>query len=136
MEKKNQIIVVDGANVAYAERSHDGEPKVSNLVAMRSLLEEKGYEPLIIVDASLIYEVDDGAQLEVLLDEQAIRQAPADTDADYFVLETAREHDAKIVSNDQYEAYADRFEQIEERRIPFMIIKGNVELYQPALEEE
>jgi hypothetical protein len=129
-------IVVDGANVAYAEKSHQGDPKVSNLVAMRSVLTAKGYDPLIIVDASLVYEVDDKEQLEALLDEQVIRQAPADTDADYFVLAMANELDAKIVSNDRFEAYRDQYGDVDERRVPFMIVDGNVELYGPALEEE
>jgi hypothetical protein len=125
-------IVVDGANAAYAEKTDDGKPKVSNLVVLDRKLRDKGYDPVTIVDASLIYEVDDPEQLEGLLDQQKLRQAPADTDADYFVLRTAANQDAQIVSNDQYEAYQDEFD-IEERRIPFMIVNGDVELYRPKL---
>jgi hypothetical protein len=46
-------VVVDGANVAYAEVSRAGDPQVSNLVAVQRVLEDKGFEPIVIVDASL-----------------------------------------------------------------------------------
>jgi hypothetical protein len=61
------VIVVDGANVAYIELSAKGQPKVANLVAVRHVLEQKGYEPITFVDASLIYEIDDRPQLETLI---------------------------------------------------------------------
>jgi len=56
MNAKN-VIVVDGANVAYVETSEEGQPKVSNLMAVRRTLEQKGYAPLIIVDASLRHSI-------------------------------------------------------------------------------
>lgn len=127
-----QMIVVDGANAAYAEKTDDGKPKVSNLVALYDKLAEEGYVPMIIVDASLVYEVDDPDQMEGLLDKQKLRQAPAETDADYFVLRTAEDHDAQVVTNDQYEDYQDQFD-VEKRRIPFMIVAGEVELYWPEV---
>lgn len=86
-----RIAVVDGANIAYAERSEKGDSKISNLLAVRATLEQKGYETVMIVDASLLYEIDDRPQLEALIDNQAIRQAPAKTDSDYFVIEVAEE---------------------------------------------
>jgi hypothetical protein len=36
----------------------------------------------------------------------------------------------KVVSNDRFEKYSQRFEWIEERRVPLMIINGEVELYE------
>ena len=128
----NQVIV-DGANVAYGELSHDGNPKVSNLVATVEALQGRGYEPIVIIDASLRYEVDDPEQLEGLLDDREYRQAPAGTDADYFILETADRLEARVVSNDEFEAWADRHPWIGERRVPFMIIHGEVELYEDRL---
>jgi hypothetical protein len=132
---RRPIIVVDGANVAYVELSAKGQPKVSNLVAVRRALEQKGYEPLIFVDASLIYKIDDRPQLEALINDQIIRQVPAATDADYFVLETADHYRAQIVSNDEFEPYRDRYPWIEDRRVPLMITQGRVELYEPKLEK-
>ncbi len=129
----NKVIVVDAANVAYSERSKQGKPKVSNLVAVRRALEQKGYDPIIIADASLRYEVDDPDQLEALIDDQVIRQVPAETDADYFILETAEQHNAQVVSNDQFEPYRDKYPWIDQRRVPLMIVQGHVELYEPKL---
>ena len=128
-------IVVDGANVAYIEQTQDGKPKMSNLVAVREALEQKGFNPIIIVDASLIYEIDDPDQLQAFLDNQRIHQAPADTEADYFVLKTAEEEDAQVVSNDRFEEYSQRFEWVEDRRVPLMIINGEVQLYEPKLDQ-
>ena len=131
----NRIAVVDGANIAYSERSQKGDPKVSNIVSVRAALQKKGYEPLIIVDASLVYEIDDRPQLEALINDQIVRQAPAETDADYFVIEIAEEHNALIVSNDQFEPYLQDHPWIEKRRVPVMIIHGEADLYEPKLEE-
>ncbi len=133
--KTNPIAVVDGANVAYVELSQEGKPRVSNLVAVNRALQEKGYEPVIIADASLRHEVDDPQQLEALMKDQIIRQAPAGTDADYFILRIARKWEAPVISNDEFEQYQDNFAWIEERRVPLMIVKENVELYEPQLEE-
>ena len=135
MEEKEPI-VVDGANVAYAEMSKEGDPRVSNLVDMRRYLQQAGYTPIIIVDASVRYEIDDPKQLEALLDRQAVRQAPSDTDADFFILETAKQHNAKIVTNDKFDQFRDEYPWIEERRVPFMIIDGEIILYKRQLSEE
>ncbi len=132
---EESVIVVDGANVAYIEESKEGDPKVSNLVAIREELEAKGYEPVIIVDASLRHQVDDPDQLEALIEDQRIRQAPAGTDADYFILQFAEQKDALVVSNDEFEQYQDQFPWIEQRRVPLMIVHGDVQLYGNDLED-
>ncbi len=133
--KQDRVVVVDGANVAYAEKSADGAPRVSNLVAAVKLLQEKGYSPIIIVDASLYHDIDDPKQLDGLLENQVIHQAPSQTDADYFVLETADRYDAWILTNDNYEEYRDDYTWIEERRVPFMVINDDMVLYGPQLEQ-
>jgi hypothetical protein len=130
---RKDIAVVDGSNVAYAELSEQGEPKVSNLVAVGRALEAHGYRPIVIVDATLRHEVDDPEQLEGLLDKQEVRQAPAGTDADFFVLETAEQHQALVVSNDEFDQFRGEYPWITERRLPFMIVEGRAELYKPKL---
>ncbi len=132
-KKKRGIIVVDGSNIAYTEKTSDGRPKVSNIIAVRHALERLGYAPIIIVDASLKYQVDDAKQLGALLDAQAVREAPAGTDADYFVLATAKNLDCPIISNDEYREYRSRFVKVMAKRVPLMVIRGQVELYQDRL---
>ena len=131
----NRIAVVDGANIAYSERSQKGDPKVSNIVSVRAALQKKGYEPLIIVDASLVYEIDDRPQLEALINDQIVRPAPASTDAYYFVISCADENTALINSNDQFARHPTDHPWIETRRVPVMLINGEAELYEPKLEE-
>ena len=130
MANGKDVVVIDGANVAYEERSGGGKPKLSNLLKVRRELEERGLDPVIIVDASLKYDIDDQEQIEMLIRSQQIRQVPAGTDADFFILEIAHQHDALIVSNDQYKDYLKNYPWIPERRLPYMIVKGEVHLYE------
>ena len=129
MLDSKEMIVIDGANVAYEERSAGGKPKLSNLLKVRRELEERGCEALILVDASLKYDIDDQQQLETLIRSQQVRQVPAGTDADFFIIQLAEQLDARIVTNDRYKDYADRYAWIPERRLPYMIVKGEVVLY-------
>ena len=124
-----KTVVIDGANVAYEERSAGGKPKLSNLLKVRRELEERGFEAVIIVDASLKYGIDDQAQLETLIRSQQIRQVPAGTDADYFIIQFADQLDARVVTNDRYKDYAEQYPWVRERRLPYMIVKGEVVLY-------
>jgi hypothetical protein len=127
---QSRVIVVDDSNVAYEEQTRDGKPKVANIAAVRHALEEQGYQPLVIVDASLHYAVDDPNQLEAMIDSQKVRQVPAGTDADFFIIKTAEQESAQILSNDRYGPYHKEYPWVDERRIPFMIINGQVQLYE------
>lgn len=130
-----RMVVIDGANVAYEERSAGGKPKFSNLLKVRRELEEKGFEAVILVDASLKYDIDDQEQLENLIRSQQVRQSPAGTDADYFIINLAHELDALIVTNDRYKDYAQQYPWVPERRLPYMIVKGEVVLYDEHQEQ-
>lgn len=130
------VAVIDGANVAYIERDEEGAPMVANLMEVRSALVKMGFKVIIIVDASLRYQIDNPERLESLLDEQIVRQAPADSDADYFIIELAKEMDALVVSNDEFEQYREENPWIEERRVPLMIVNGHVELYKPIIDKK
>ncbi len=134
MDKK--YVIVDGANVAYEEVSAGGDPRVSNIISMRQALMDRGYSPVIIVDATLRHEIDDPEQLESLIDGGTIRQAPAGTDADYFILQTAERQEALVVSNDSFKNYRDEYSWLNDRKVPFMIIKGQIELHAPDLPHE
>jgi hypothetical protein len=123
-------IVVDGANVAYEDKTRDGRPKLENILAVRQQLVQLGYRPIVIVDAALWHTIDQSKRLDQLIQEGEILQAPADTDADYFVLKTAELENAKIVTNDLYADHRAEFPDVQERRVPLMIVDGMVELYQ------
>jgi hypothetical protein len=127
-------VVVDGSNVAFEEVSGGGKPKISNLTKVRRGLEERGLEPTVFVDASLYHTVDDPEQLDALINRGEIHQVPAGTHADYWVLQTVDNTNALVASNDRFAPCQDKYVWIDERRVPFMSIDGQVELYEPALD--
>lgn len=129
MATERRLAVVDGNNVAYDEPNRERDPKVANILRMHDALARLGYRPLTIVDATLRHEVDRPEELEKLLNDGAIRQAPAGTPADFFVLETAQREDGIVISNDIYRQWRHDRPWVAHRRVPFMIVDGQVELY-------
>src|SRR3954468_18716636 len=125
-EQSSNVVLVDGSNVAH---SIEGEaPHVANLVAIRDKLREEGLEPIIVADAALRHQIDDQARYEKMIDDGMVRQAPAGTDADYFILSFARELNASIVSNDRFRDRMKAFPEVRERVIRYMILQDEVVL--------
>jgi len=119
-------VLVDGSNVAH---SSEGErAQLANIVAVCDKLREEGYEPLVLVDAALRHQIDDRGAFERMIEAGDIRQAPAGTDADYFILAFARELDAAIVSNDRFRDRRTAFPDAEKRLIKYMVLRGEVVL--------
>jgi hypothetical protein len=120
------LVLVDGSNVAHS--SEGGQPELSNIVAVCDKLREEGYEPVVVVDAALRHQIDDRGGYERMVDDGSIKQAPAGTDADYFILSFARELDASIVSNDRFRDRQKVFPEAGKRLIRYMVVKGEVVL--------
>jgi hypothetical protein len=123
-DSESSIAIVDGSNVAHA--SEGGEAKLENIRLVCSKLVEQGYEPIVVVDAALRHQIDDSDGYERLVDDGKIRQAPAGTDADYFILSFARELEASVVSNDRFKDRLEAFPEARERVIRFMIVNEEV----------
>jgi hypothetical protein len=118
------IALVDGSNVAHS--SEGDEARLQNIkLVVRKLIAE-GYEPVVVADAALRHQIDDKEGYERRVEEGKIKQAPAGTDADYFLLAFARELDAVIVSNDLFRDRADAFPEARERMIRYMIVDEQV----------
>jgi len=125
-EQATNVVLVDGSNVAH---STEGEaPQVENLIAIRDKLKEEGFEPIIVADAALRHQIDDAKAYEQLIEDGVVRQAPAGTDADYFILSFARELNATIVSNDRFRDRLKQFPEARERIIRYMIVNREVVL--------
>src|SRR5687768_645863 len=92
--------LVDGSNVAHS--SEGDEARLENIKIVVRKLRREGYEAVVVADAALRHQIDDKEGYERRVAEGKIRQAPAGTDADYFLLAFARELDAVIVSNDLF----------------------------------
>lgn len=120
------LVLVDGSNVAHSSEGDHGQ--LANIRLVCDKLREEGYEPLVLVDAALRHQIDERAEYERMVDAGTIRQAPAGTDADYFILSFARELDASIVSNDRFRDRQKAFPDAANRLIRYMVVKGEVVL--------
>lgn len=134
-ETKNEqggetIVVVDGSNVAHAVEGAGARLEHIRVVCRK--LQDEGFRPLVLVDAKLRHEIDEPAEYEALVEKGMIRQAPAGTDADYFILSFAREFDARVVSNDRFRDREEAFPEIVESVIRFMVVEGEVVLEKRA----
>ncbi|HEU4722900.1 MAG TPA: hypothetical protein VFS59_16185 [Gemmatimonadaceae bacterium] len=120
------LVLVDGSNVAHS--SEGEQAALANIVAVCDKLREEGYEPVVVVDAALRHQIDDRAGYERMVESGTIRQAPAGTDADYFILSFARELEAPIVSNDRFRDRQKVFPDAAKRLIRYMVVRGEVVL--------
>jgi hypothetical protein len=119
-------VLVDASNVAHA--TEGGEARLQNITLVQEKLRDEGFEPLIVADAALRHQIDDKRGYERLVDDGKVHQAPAGTDADYFILSFARELDARILTNDRFRDRAQEFAEERDRVIRFMIVDGEVVL--------
>ena len=124
------MVLIDGSNVAH---SSEGEKaRLGNILLIEEKLREEGLEPVIVADAALRHQIDRRGEYEKLVDDARIKQAPAGTDADYFILSFARELGASVVSNDRYRDRIARYPEVEERIIRYMIVADEVVLERRA----
>jgi hypothetical protein len=116
--------LIDGSNVAHA--SEGDAARLANILLVRDKLAEQGFEPIIVADAALRHQIDDVAQYEQLVADGTVHQAPAGTDADYFLLSFAKELDAALVSNDRFRDRSRQFASVRSQIIRYMILENEV----------
>lgn len=120
----NRIAIIDGSNVAH---STEGErPRLENITLVWNELEAEGYEPVAVVDAALRHQIDERERFEELVEQGKIKQAPAGTDADYFILAFARELEGVVVSNDRFKDRLKDFPEARDRVVRYMIVNREV----------
>jgi hypothetical protein len=119
-------VLVDASNVAHA--TEGGEARLANIQLVVDKLRADGFEPLVLADAALRHQIDDKATYERLIDDGLVSQAPAGTDADFFILSFAREMNARILTNDRFRDRAAEFADERDRIIRYMIVGGEVVL--------
>jgi hypothetical protein len=123
-EQAARVAIIDGSNVAYS--TEGGSARLANIRLVLEKLREDGYDPVVFVDAALRHQIDDERAYEELVENGTIRQAPAGTDADYFILSFAQELDAAIVSNDRFRDRETAFPDLSSRMIRYMIVNDEV----------
>jgi hypothetical protein len=124
-ESASRVAIIDGSNVAH---SSEGQARLENITLICEKMADEGFEPIVVVDAALRHQIDDSREYERLVDSGTIRQAPAGTDADYFILSFARELDAVVVSNDRFKDREKAFPEARDRVIRYMIVNHEVVL--------
>ena len=117
-------MIVGASNVAYA--SEQNTARLANVKLVRDHLTEEGMTPILVADAALRHQIDDADGYEVLVKAGEIQQAPAGTDADYFILAFARELDAAVLSNDRFKDRVEHFPEARDRVIRYMILADEV----------
>ena len=119
-----RFALVDGSNVAHAGEGEHA--RIENIRIVREKLIAEGFEPIVVADAALRHRIDDSAAYEQMVEQGAVKQAPAGTNADYFILSFARELDAPVVSNDRFNDFIASFPEARERIVRYMIVAGEV----------
>ncbi len=105
------FFIVDGSNVAYFKRNDEKRPKISNIFKMRSYLEEfkvsQKIEYEIVIDAPLIYCIDDRKTLEQEYLIGNVTKCPQGQKADEYIVQFFNIHPANtyIISNDNFRGY-------------------------------
>jgi hypothetical protein len=123
---ESKVAIVDASNVAHS--TEGDKARLENIHLVCEKLTEEGYEPIVVADAALRHQIDDHPSFERLVGQGKIKQAPAGTDADYFILSFARELGASVVSNDRFKDRQKAFPEARERAIRYMIVNDEVVL--------
>ena len=123
---QSERVIVDASNVAHS--TEKSSARLANVRLVRDRLTEDGLTPILVADAALRHQIDDGDGYEALVKAGEIQQAPAGTDADYFILTFARELDASVLSNDRFKDRIAQFPEVKRRIIRYMILAGEVVL--------
>ena len=110
-------IVVDGSNVLY----WDGDtPDLASVGHVLSILKSEGYDPLVWFDANVGYLIGKkwmgpGPLAERLgLSREHVFVAEKGTPADPLLLERAERLGARVVTNDKYRDWVERFPRVQE----------------------
>jgi hypothetical protein len=119
-------VLVDGSNVMHWQ---DGAPALAPLTSVILRLTGLGYVPGIVFDANAGWKLQgrylrDGELAWLLgLEKRQVLVVPKGSQADPFLLQTAREFGARIVTNDRYRDWADAHPEVLE---PGFLIKGGM----------
>jgi hypothetical protein len=127
-------ILVDGSNVMHWQ---DRTPSLDPIKAVVAQLAAQGHVPGIVFDANAGWKLmgrylHDGEFARLLgLESRQVLVVPKGTQADPFLLETAREFGARIVTNDRYRDWSERYPDVAK---PERLIRGGMRDGQAWLE--
>jgi len=119
-------ILVDGSNVMHWQ---DGVPALHPLTAVVARLKGLGYVPGVVFDANAGWKLqgrylhDDALARLLGVEARQVLVVPKGSQADPFLLQTAREFGVRIVTNDRYRDWAEAHPEVLR---PGFLIKGGL----------
>jgi hypothetical protein len=117
-------ILVDGSNVMHWQ---DNQPKLAPLLAVIGRLQALGYVPGVVFDANAGWKLfdhymDEGDLAHLLhIPREQVFVAPKGQQADPWLLAVARDHKARIVTNDRFRDWAEAHPEVLE---PGVLVRG------------
>lgn len=121
-----QTILIDGSNVIYWL---DNTPQLAPLLQVVHDLSRQGLKPGVVFDANVGYKLTGKFMGErdlsrmLSLPRDQILVVPKGTQADPFLLETARDLNARIVTNDRFRDWTDRYPDVAQ---PDRLVRGEM----------
>lgn len=125
--RRGNWIVVDGSNVMHWQ---DNTPRLAPVLKVIGDLQARGFDPGVVFDANAgwklfgryLNEHELGQMLGLPKDQVLV--VPKGTQADPYILATAKQFDARIVTNDRYRDWADDHPEVTQ---PGFLIRGEVQ---------
>jgi hypothetical protein len=117
-------ILVDGSNVMHWQ---DNQPKLAPLLAVIGRLQALGYVPGVVFDANAGWKLfdhymDEGDLAHLLhIPREQVFVVPKGQQADPWLLAVARDHKARIVTNDRFRDWAEAHPEVLE---PGVLVRG------------
>jgi hypothetical protein len=123
-------IIVDGSNVAREGLNNEQGSAIQLINVYNTLKEYYKFDAIVvIIGAGLRYKTPDFDTLKPYIEQKIIRQAPAGTSDDFFIINYAIDNNTLILTNDMYREFKEKYpklkEEIEKRRVTFMINPDN-----------
>ncbi len=95
--------------------SSQGKPNANNLILAYRSLTTTGFKPVFVVSSALIHKIDNPNSLNEFMLSADVIEAPRGRDDDLRIIQTAKELDALIISNDRFLDWIDRYPWITSR---------------------
>ena len=123
---RKQKAVIDASNILHLEVPRQQKPRIKTIYAVIDAVKASGREPILVVEAAALSTVGDPENRENLLAESFVLSIPDGSDTSRAVLETAKQRDAIVVSNDTYSDYWEEYPWVELCRLPAALVDGHV----------
>ena len=121
---RNDIIYVDGSNVAWNNRSKKkGDiPHAENIKIVVKALKKEGFTNVVaLCDSNLQYDIDDPEIYGVLVKDKILFPVRGNTVADEWIVKFKGSKDLFIITNDAYKQYRNEYRDLGSHLVRFQV---------------